>query len=183
MKPRRSRFSRIYRRITRGTPNRRSQWQQIVQLRPQGSPGRPVTTSASRAFIPYQLYEPLVDDTVSPPKLQPAHEAGIEWINPELDAPAEPQRAGSGVAMGVVATSLFLLACAFAALSGYMFSYHDPHAWLGIAGALVSLASAGFGLCARIACRSPNYGTKFMTVAAVCLGCAYTVLLCMGVPH
>jgi len=75
MKPRRSRFNRIYRRLTRRAPNRQAQWRQISTLRAPGSAGYPAREACRRVYVPDEL------------AVAPFFESGAMFQPPERDAP------------------------------------------------------------------------------------------------
>ena len=173
MKPRRSRFGRIYHRLTRWTPNRRAQWHQIGTLRPHGSVGRPVPAGQGRVHVSarWEHEQPL------------SLEFQTAWPEPEsINSRPGPESLqevspGSGAAVAALTASLFLLACAYAAFSGWMHSYDDGFAYLGILGAVGSLLAAGIGVCLAASELRRRHSGKFLSVCAISLAAMYGVLL------
>jgi len=76
---------------------------------------------------------------------------------------------------------LFLLACAYAAFSGYMHSYDDGFAYLGILGAVGSLLAAGVGICLAASGMQRRLSSRFLSVCALSLAGMYGVLLFFAV--
>ena len=172
MRPRRSRFTRIYHRLTRRAPNRRGQWEQIGQLRPHGSVGRPAAVmmvcaperrSVSRAA--FQEDDELTLENLEELELLPA--GRLE--------PAHQAR-GSG-AVAALTAGLFLLACAYAAFSGYTHSYDNGLALLGIFGASGCLMAAGAGICLAASGHVHRRSVRFVGLCAVFLAGLYGLLL------
>ena len=168
MRPRRTRFSRIYHRLTRRAPNRQAQWKQISSLRTHGSLGYPVHEIRRHVYVPS---ERTVD-------LSPAVRDEPEFV--ERRAPVkrerEPSSAG-GVAVASLTASLFLLACAYAAFTGYAHSYDDGFAYLGILGAVGSLLAAGIGICLAASNFRRRYSGRLLSACAISLAALYGVLL------
>jgi hypothetical protein len=172
MRPRRSRFTRIYHRLTRRAPNRRGQWEQIVQLRPHGSVGHP--TAVMTLSAPEQR-------SVSRAVFQEDNELTLENLEEiELlpEGRLEPAQAarGSG-AVAALTGGLFLLACAYAAFSGYTHSYDNGLACLGILGAVGCLIAAGTGISLAASGLVHRHGVRFVGVCAVFLAGLYGLLL------
>ncbi|HXE55826.1 MAG TPA: hypothetical protein VN541_22570 [Tepidisphaeraceae bacterium] len=175
MTPRRSRFTRIYRTLTR-TPNRHKQWNQIMTLRSEGSLGHPThevrynsqvcdPVRAGRAALRKGFYP-------TPPANQ--FETG-EW-SPE-PAPEVESSGTSGIAIAALAISLFLLACGYAAFSGFMHSSDAALAYLGILGAVGSLMAAGVGVCLAASTFRRPYSGKFLSLCVIIFAALYGMLL------
>jgi hypothetical protein len=177
MRARRSRFTRICHRLTRRLPNRRAQWQEIGQLRPHGSMGHPTVALTMQA----QESRPRGYDHYAEPIEAPLNMDTLE-ILPELDpmnTASRPDRGGAAIA--VLTAALFLLACAYAAFSGYMHSYDDGFAYLGILGAVGSLLAAGVGICLAASGMRRRLSSRFLSVCALSLAGMYGVLLFFAV--
>lgn len=143
MRPRHSRFNRIYRRITRGST--RHQWKQISQLRPAGSPGHPVPAMRTRAHV---STERIVEaDFIVPAEEFSFEPGGIQYAPDDGLFARRSSQSEGGMAIALLMIALFLLACAYAAFSGYMHAHDEKFAWLGLSGALGSLVAAGVGIC------------------------------------
>jgi len=84
---------------------------------------------------------------------------------------------GGTAAIAALSASLFLLACAYAAFSGYMHSYNDAFAYLGILGAVGSLLAAGIGVCLAADSFRQRYSSRLLSVCAIALAAMYGVLL------
>ena len=179
MRPRRSRFSRIYRQVTRRRTIRR-QWQQISQLRPQGSLGHPAETSRaySRAsFAP----------EITPDLEEPRDWTATEWradttsmfdfvAEESRPSPPLPSSRLAGLVAGL-AISLFLLACAYAGYSGFMHASNDALAWFGIVGSLACLASVGVGISLWASDLRRHYSGRFLALATCFLASFFCVLM------
>jgi hypothetical protein len=171
MRPRRSRFTRIYHRLTRRAPNRRGQWEQIVQLRPHGSVGHPAAVMMVSAPEQHSSSPALFQDN----EFTPEDPEEIELL-PE--GQLEPVAAGRGSgAVAALTVGLFLLACAYAAFSGYTHSYDNRLAYLGIFGAIGCLMAAGAGICLAASGLVHRHGVRFVGVCAVFLAGLYGLLL------
>lgn len=172
MRPRRSRFTRIYHRLTRRAPNRRGQWQQIGQLRPQGSVGHPavvMSVSAPRQrSVSRAVFQE--DDELTPENLEE-----IELLPEGRPEPAEPG-CGSG-AVAALTAGLFVLACAYAAFSGYTHSYDNRLAYLGIFGAIGCLMAAGAGICMAASGIVHRHSVRFLGLCGVFLAGLYGLVL------
>ena len=182
MAPRRSRFSRICRRLTRRAPNRQAQWQQIATLRGHGAPGHLARPARASVYVPE--YEP-PELPVDPPHRYHEPESvltPVEDVRPAPD-PAPTSTPGGSAALAALTASLFLLACAYAAFSGYMHSYDDGFASLGILGAVGSLLAAGIGVCLAASGLRRRYSGKFLTLCAITLAGMYAVLLLFAIGH
>lgn len=180
MRPRRSRFTRIYHRVTRGST--RSQWKQISQLRPHGSLGHPAQT-ASRAQA-HVYTDRVVEATFVPPADDFSFEpAALQFADENGSRAAHATQNEGGIGVALLTTALFLLACAYAAFSGYMHSHSDRFAWLGLAGALAALAAAGVGICLAAAPARRHYSGRFLAVSAVFLASLLGVLLFVSAGH
>ena len=178
MKPRRSRFNRIYRRLTRRAPNRQAQWRQISALRAPGAPGYPARQTCRRVYVPDELVE---EASFEPGAIFQPSEPDV--AEPRNRARVEPEAGHGGGAAAVAAliASLFLLACAYAAFSGYMHSYDEGFAYLGILGAVGSLLAAGIGICLAASGLRRRYSGKFLSACAISLATLYGMLLFFAV--
>jgi len=176
MRARRSRFTRICNRLTRHAPNRRAQWQQIGQLRPHGSTGHPTVAIEMQAQESRPGRYDYAESIEAPLDLD-----SLE-ILPEsdpMDTASRPDRGGAVIA--ALTAALFLLACAYAAFSGYMHSYDDGFAYLGILGAIGSLLAAGVGICLAASGMRRRLSSRFLSVCALSLAGMYGVLLFFAV--
>lgn len=178
MKPRRSRFSRIYHQMTRRRATRR-QWQQISQLRPNGSLGHP-KPSAAYSHVPFA---PAMDES--------RESAASDWKSEgsffQEYAP-EPLRVRRGRATpeglgGVMALAiaLFVLACAYSGFSGYMHATNDAMAWFGMLGALGCLTAAAMGICLSLSMTHRQYSGRFLGIATIFMASLYGVMLISSV--
>lgn len=177
MTPRRSRFTRIYRKLTR-TPNRRKQWDQIMSLRPEGSLGHPTheVEYNSQMCDPVRAGRPALRKAFYPPPPANQFETG-EW-GPEPAPEPEVESSGtSGIAIAALAISLFLLACGYAAFSGFMHSSDAALAYLGILGAVGSLMAAGVGVCLAASNFRRPYSAKFLSLCVIIFAALYGMLL------
>jgi hypothetical protein len=173
MNARRSRFTRICRRLTRRTPDRRAQWNQISQLRPHGSAGHPIGKTTTFASIPC---EPA---TEQPAFLAPASDDSLF-----ADPPLEEKRVVSHppvrgrVLAGTLAVVLFLLGCAFAALSGFAHTSNDTIAGVGIIASIFAMSAALAGvLMATSRDRKAQHATGFLIASTILFSFFYFVLL------
>ncbi|HEY2585916.1 MAG TPA: hypothetical protein VGI81_09150 [Tepidisphaeraceae bacterium] len=184
MRPRRSRFTRIYHRITRRHTQRR-QWQEISQLRPHGSLGHPASSSnVTRTRRAYAHHEPFVEQTFTPPADEfQVDSAGTFEFADDLMPQMEDTQSDGGIAVALLTIGLFLLACAYAAFSGYMHSSNDAFAWLGLTGSIGSLVAAGVGICLAASPTRRCYSGRFLAVAAVFLASLLGVLIYVAMPH
>jgi hypothetical protein len=180
MRPRRSRFHRIYRRLVRGAPNRTTQWKQISLLRAEGTPGYVIHNVARHNHVsvdqpPLEL--PGADQSWAPAELTP------EGSEPPEPSPVENQPARAkfkprrGIIVVLLTTFLFVLACSYASMAGYMHTSDSPVGWLGVLGAAMSLAAAGVGICLSASESRRHYAWLFMTCAAVFLVGVHGALL------
>lgn len=83
------------------------------------------------------------------------------------------------MAVAVLAVLLFLLGCAYAALSGFAHSSNDVLAVIGIMGAIVSLTAALVGVLMATSPNRGRYSGRFLGAATVLSIGGYAVLLCM----
>jgi hypothetical protein len=158
----------------------RRQWQEISQMRPNGSLGHPAASATStRTHRAYAHFEPYVEPTYAPAGDELPSDAGGGTLDFADDpAPAmEPTQTDGGVAVALLTISLFLLACAFAAFSGYMHSSNDAFAWLGLTGSIGSLVAAGVGICLAASPTRRAYSGRFLAVSAVFLSGLLGVLM------
>jgi hypothetical protein len=180
MRPRRSRFHRIYRRLVRGAPNRTTQWKQISLLRPQGTPGYATHDLPRHNHVyvdqpPFEL--PVAEPNWASPELTPERPEPPEpWLvkNQTVRAKFKPRR---GIIVVLLTTFLFVLACSYASMAGYMHTSDSPVGWLGVLGAAMSLAAAGVGICLSASESRRQYAWLFMTCAAVFLVGVHGALL------
>jgi hypothetical protein len=179
MRPRRSRFSRIYHRITRRAPNRRKQWEQVATLRPHGSPGSPVS-ACTKMYAPYQPHEQTMIPSAS--IIEPAYGSLLSEPIESSSAP-EPTDHGSVITLAVMVTWVFLLACAFAGYAGYMHSRKDAYALLGILGAVASLLTAAASLFIAAGPGGRTASNRFLLIGAVLLAAALGLLIYFSFPH
>jgi hypothetical protein len=181
MKPRRSRFSRIYHRMTRRQTNRAAAWKQIGQLRPQGSLGHPAAIAEQTAYIPY---EPAPETSYNPPYAR-GGETQFNVMGPAFDATFEPSRARDGHAMAVTVLSitLFLLACGYAALAGYTHLYNDTLACAAIFGAVATLSADALGISMAISSRRSRNGARLLGLALIMMTAGFGVLVAISASH
>jgi hypothetical protein len=171
MTPRRSRISRIYRHLTRRTPNRKTQWKQISQLRPHGSPGCPSTDIPRRACVPDGT-----DLWTEPPDNESTLE---EWLPmpPAQAAEESDGRRGSGAIVAVLSTALFLLGCAYAAFAGYLLTVRATAAYVAVMASTASLAAAVIGITMASSPRRREQAGRFLGLSMISLVAVYGVLL------
>ena len=185
MRPRRSRFTRIYHRITRRHTQRR-QLQEISQLRPHGSLGHPSSAAnATRTRRALAHHEPYVEQTTfTPPANDLQFDTGgtFEFAD-DLIPEMEQKQSDDGIAVALLTIGLFLLACAYAAFSGYMHASNDVFAWLGLTGSIASLVAAGVGICLAASPTGRSYSGRFLAVAAVFLASLLGVLMFVATRH
>jgi len=176
MRARRSRFRRFCHRLTRGTPNRKSQWQKISISRSWESSGH---WWGSNAMAPRgaRTFERTQWDW------EPRSESQIQGEVSEVNSPStQPQtvipadQSGSKVAVAALTSSLLLLACAYAGLSGLMHSSSGV-ACLGVLGAVGSMMSAGIGVFMTASSRHRAWSTAFMSIAMLFLTGLYGAIL------
>jgi hypothetical protein len=176
MRPQRSRIGRIYRHLTRRTPNRRAQWQQVVQLRPHGSLGNPMGNSMTTR-----------------PRRARASGNESRWVGPETGelnatdwlpvAPSEganPVRLrqdGRGGLAAVLSTSLFLMGCGYAAFAGYLLSIRPAAAYCAVAASIISLLVAGIGISLAASERYRRESSRLLGVSLILLAAFYGVLI------
>lgn len=172
MRARRSRFTRIYHRITRRAPNRRGQWQQIQQLRPHGSVGHPAASVKAYVPDPRPGRGAFAEPADAPPELDQ-----LELLpEPEPEEPEKSAGTGNG-SIAALTAALFLLACAYAAFSGYMHTYDDGLAFLGILGSVGSLMAAGVGICLAASGLRKQVSSRFLGLCSLTLAGLYAMLL------
>ena len=88
---------------------------------------------------------------------------------------------GGGGKIAFFSVALFLLACGYAAVSGYLLSFRPSVAGFGILGAVAALMAAGIGIGMAVANpRSPR-GMRFLGHSCLWLALWFglMVLLCM----
>ena len=133
------------------------------------------------------LLEPLTADDLAPSPQRAAKlpHSGRLFIPPPITGVTvgrriifhpSPSSRGTG-AVAALSVSLFLLACAYAAFSGYMHSYDDGYAYIGIMGAIASLMAAGIGICLAADGAKNGYSGKLLSLCAIALAGIYGVLL------
>lgn len=182
MKARRSRFRRFYHRLTRSTPDRKSQWQQISVLRPGGSPGHRTGASVTRTYVPYApAVEPMTWGSSDTRTQEPRREL--------LEPPSAPIEnthvtdSGGSVAVSALATSLLVLACTYAALSACMHSTNSAVSGLGVIGAIGSILAAAIGICMNLSKRHRAYSAPFLSMAMIFLAGLCGALLFLSLSH
>lgn len=175
MRPRRSRFSRVYRQITRRRTTRR-QWQQISHLRPQGSLGHPAVAAHaySQASFGPEMEEPR-DWTATEWRADTT--SMLDFVAEENSPPRPQSSTGMAAMVAGLAIALFLLACAYAGYSGFMHASNDALAWFGIVGALACLVSVGVGISLWASDLRRHYSGRFLVVAACFLASFFCVLM------
>jgi len=174
MSPRRSRISRLYRRITRRQPNRKGQWNQISSLRHTGGIGYP-KAHVNAVFL------------TRDEETQPQVPLVEEWAEPAPGADEKPaqKKASSFLTektstAAIISLMLLFLGCAYAAFAGFVQFHSMPLARLGCWGAVISIAAAGAGI--RLA-TTPGWrmwAARFTTVSIVSLGTLFVVLVSKG---
>jgi len=134
------------------------------------------------------LLEPLTDDDLAPSPVwravKPAPSRRF-FIPPPMTGITvgrritfDPSRSTGGTAaVAALSGSLFLLACAYAAFSGYMHSYDDGYAYVGIMGAVASLLAAGIGICLAADGMRRRSSGKLLSLCAIVLAGIYGILL------
>lgn len=178
MRARRSRISRLYRKITRRTPNRQAQWKEIHQLRGHACGG------AASASVRYQAYLPETAQWAGEPQVE---EVTLEeWTTPG-DEPVEPaEEAGDKsqtAAVALLSVSLFLLGCAYAALAGYVLAYNAKIASVAVLGGVGALAAAGVGIALS---GSPKYhrtSARFLGLSTASMAALYVLLMLTSLGH
>lgn len=179
MKPRQSRFSRIYRQMTRRRTTRR-QWQQISQLRPHGSLGHPTPICPVYSHAPFA---PAMDESRDTAVNDWRGETVVFQDYPRESPPIQRQR-DSGPGLGgamVLAVGLFVLACAYSGYSGYMHAINDALAWFGVVGAIGCLAAAAMGICMSLSITGRHYSGRFLGLATIFMASLYGVMLITSV--
>ena len=107
-----------------------------------------------------------------------SHLDELELLIPEDDAiETSDPKPEIGPAVAALTAALFLLACAFAAFSGWMHSTDDRYAYFGILGAVASLLAAGIGICLAGSGARRNFSCRFLSVCALSLASVYGGLL------
>lgn len=174
MRARRSRFVRVYHRLTRRAPNRRAQWGQIGELRPHGSAGHPAATLTLHAPQLGSVRRPIRDCQ----EIQLEDGDELELI---AEHPAAPEAASGIAAIATLTALLFLLACAYAAFSGYTHTYDNALAYLAILGSVGCLMSAGTGICLAALGLGRRAVTRFLAVCGGSLTLLYALTLFFAV--
>jgi hypothetical protein len=172
MWPRRSRFHRIYRRLVRGAPNRITQWKQISLLRAEGTPGYVIHHLARHNHVTVdqaQFDLPVAEQNWAPAEPKPEGAEPQEPSLPEKQPARAKLKPRGGFTVVLLTTFLFVLACSYASMAGYMHTSNSPVSWLGLLGAAMSLAAAALGLCLAVSESRRHYAWLFMTCAAVFL--------------
>ena len=174
MLSRRSRISRIYRRLTRRQPNRKAQWNQILSLRHAGDVGYPKPRPQS-VFLTRdqetQPYVPLVEEWVEPAPgadEKPATKNGPAFLTEKTTNAA------------IVSLMLLFLGCAFAAFAGFVQFHSMTLARWGCWGAVISIAAAGAGIRLSTVPRWRAFSSRFATASIVSLGTLFVVLVSKG---
>ena len=175
MRPRRSRFSRIYHHLTRRSVNRAAQWQQIGTLRKHGSLGHPAkfaTSISLAADSPERFSDRLFNRPEGVPPLD------VELEECDLEPSDVPQSSSPGApAVAALVAALFLLACGYAAFAGWMHSIDDRFALLGILGAIGALIAAGAGIFLVASRFRYQFSCRFLSGCAISLAALYGALL------
>lgn len=158
----------------------RRQWQQISQLRPQGSPGHPQPICPAYSHAPFA---PVMDEGRDIAATEWKAEAPfLQEYSPE--SPPIHRYRDSQADLGPVmalAIALFVLACAYSGFSGYMHAIHDALAWLGVVGAIGCLAAAAMGICLSLSIRRRQYSGRFLGIATIFMASLYGVMLISSV--
>ena len=89
---------------------------------------------------------------------------------------AMPKPSCSG-GLAALTASLFLLACAYAAFSGWMHSSDNSFVWLGLIGAGASVLAAAIGICMTASSLPRSYSSRFLGASCIGLAAAYGLLL------
>lgn len=175
MKSRRSRFSRIYRQMTRRSTTRR-QWAQISQLRPQGSPGYPKSVCQAYSLAPFAPAREESYETTD--RLWLAESGGSAELSaePVYDLVQRDNRKGMGAVMAL-AISLFALACAYSAFSGYMHAANNLLAWFGVVGAMGCLIAAATGISLALSVAHWRYSGRFLGLATIFMTSLFGLML------
>ena len=161
----------MYHRLTRRVPNRRSQWGEIGELRPHGSVGHPTAALTLQAPQFRRVSRSLSGGT----DFEMASVEDLELL-PEPPQGA-PEPAAGTAALATMTALMFLLACAYAAFSGYSHSYDNKLAYLAILGSVGCLmaAGAGIGLAALgLGCRA---SVRFLALCAGSFAAMYGMML------
>lgn len=178
MRPRRSRFSRIYHQMTRRRATRR-QWQQISQLRPHGSLGHPkpspVYSHAPLAPAFGESHEFATSDWRAEGPVLQEYASEASRITHRHETPG-----GLGGVMAL-AVALFVLACAYSGFSGYMHATNDAMAWFGVLGAIGCLMWAALGICLSLSITHRQYSGRFLGIATIFMASLYGVMLISSV--
>jgi hypothetical protein len=165
----------MYHRLTRRAPNRHKQWELIGQLRPHGSVGHPAATLAVAAPERRSASCSRMEEFEEEIELPLASVEDLELVHVGRPEPEKPFEGGGAVA--ALTAALFLLACAYAAFSGYTHSYDSGLAYLGILGAVGCLMAAGAGICLAASGLVRRHSVRFVGVCAVSLAGLYGLLL------
>jgi hypothetical protein len=104
----------------------------------------------------------------------------LEYGTLEEYQPSARQTAG-GAILVALATSLFLLGCAYAAFAGYVLSVKSTLAYVAVLGSVVSLLSAGIGVCLAASTLYSRHSARFMSLCVISLSAVYGILLCITI--
>ena len=104
----------------------------------------------------------------------------LEYDTLEEYQPPVAQPAG-GAILVALATSLFLLGCAYAAFAGYVLSIKSALAYVGVIGSVVSLLAAGIGVCLAASREYGHHSARFLSLSVIILSAVYGVLLCLTI--
>ncbi len=178
MLPRRSRISRLYRRITRRKPNRKAQWNQISNLRHAGSIGYPKSRPRPAVLTrdeEIQLQAPLVEEWV-----EPAPYADEPPVAPSRDAVNPGFLSNKTSTAAIVSLMLLFLGCAYAAFAGFVQFQNMTLARWGCWGAVICIVAAGAGIRLATTPKWRMWGTRFTTISMVSLATLFVLLVSKG---
>ena len=178
MLPRRSRMSRLYRRLTRRQPNRKAQWTQISSLRHAGGVGYPKPRAA----------EPVV--LTPDEETQPQIPVVEDWLEPAPGADEQQNSSGrngnasllrqKATNAAIISLMLLFLGCAYAAFAGFVQFHSMTLARWGCWGAVICIAVAGAGIRLATIPRWRVWGARFATVSILSLGTLFVLLVSAG---
>ena len=189
MKSRHSRFKRLYRRLTRGAPDRKNQLIHINLNRAAVSSFAGMTDRRRRFPVTINRQwdelrgaeaaatEPPVPTTQEPDAVGKNNDRQYRPISEALHENATQV---IGIVVWSLAGSLLLLAGAYAGLSGYMHS-SNVIAPLGVMGAVVAILAAGLGVFMTTSVTHRSYSAPFLSVAVVFLTGLYGALFFLAI--
>jgi hypothetical protein len=99
---------------------------------------------------------------------------------PQSEPPRSRSSQGGQLLVAIMTIWLFLLACGYAGYAGLMHSRNDSTAWLGLAGAFISLAVAGVGVCITACPSSARQSRHFLALLTIFLTGVYLILVICG---